>query len=48
MPASPALFVLARKLTAGLSQFKGVGKVLQISLRKDKEEALREAIRGTA
>jgi uncharacterized membrane protein len=50
-PGCSALFVLVRKATgdkvlAGLSEFKGKGKLLQTSLTKDKEEELREAIEG--
>jgi hypothetical protein len=50
-PGCSALFLLVRRATggkvlAGLSEFKGKGKLLQTSLTKDKEEALREAIEG--
>jgi uncharacterized membrane protein len=50
-PGCSALFVLVRKATgdkvlAGLSEFKGKGKVLQTSLTKDKEEELRKVIEG--
>lgn len=52
-PNSSALFVLVRKVTGdkvleGLKPFMGKGKVLQTSLAKDKEEALRAVVEGTA
>jgi uncharacterized membrane protein len=52
-PGTAALFVLIRKMTAdkvldGLSQFKGKGKVLQTSLTKDSEDALRLALESVA
>ena len=50
-PGCSALFVLVREATgdkvlAGLSEFKGKGKLLQTSLTKDKEEELRKVIEG--
>ena len=48
-PGNSALFVLVRRATTdkvleGLKEFAGKGKVVQTSLSKDSEEALREAI----
>ena len=48
-PGSSALFVLVRKATTdkvleGLKAFAGKGKVLKTSLKKDTEEALRQAL----
>jgi uncharacterized membrane protein len=48
-PGNSALFVLVRRATTdkvleGLKEFAGKGKVVQTSLSKDSEDALREAI----
>jgi uncharacterized membrane protein len=48
-PSTAALFVLIRKMTAdkvlaGLSEFRGKGRVLKTSLTKDSEELLRQAL----
>ena len=52
-PETSALFVLVRKANAekvleGLKQFAGKGKVLQTSLKKDNEQALREVLEKAA
>ncbi len=52
-PDSSALFVLVRKANAekvleGLKQFAGKGKILQTSLNKDNEDALRQALEKAA
>jgi uncharacterized membrane protein len=48
-PGNSALFLLVRRATTdkvleGLKEFAGKGKVVQTSLSKDSEDALREAI----
>lgn len=52
-PGTSAVFVLVRKATTdkvldGLKEFTGKGKVLQTSLTKDEEGALRQVIEGSA
>ncbi|GAB3103461.1 DUF1269 domain-containing protein [Aestuariicella hydrocarbonica] len=52
-PGSSALFVLVRKVTGDkvleeLKEFTGEGKVLQTSLTKDSEDALRAAIESAS
>jgi uncharacterized membrane protein len=52
-PSSSALFVLVRKATPdkvleGLKRFAGKGKVLQTSLTKDSEEALRGVLENAS
>ena len=50
-PGKAALFVLVKKATGDkvlerLSDFSGSGRVLQTSLAKDSEDALREVLEG--